>query len=293
MSGNVLLQRLRSRIAFITIWALALGAACWVTECSGQDASGQAATQPVAEEAVAEEPGTVDDGKSEKPATPAQGDDTKKTPATKQVTDDSEPCITGSSPTGPCIDLDKIPKFVENSPFDNGGQSPQFKNERRMWASSFLWAKSPEFVVEKWLTDKPEMKGKYVLIEFWATWCGPCRRSIPLLNKFHEKYRDELVVIGICEEDESATRTLNQRHPQVPAIQFYSAVDTRKRMKDELGVWGIPHVILLEPDGYVIWEGFPLQKDYELTETIVERILAVGRKLRAKEEPATDHASRP
>ena len=69
----------------------------------------------------------------------------------------------------------------------------------------------------------------------------------------------------------------------MPPILFYSAIDTQKRMKDRLGVWGIPHVILLEPDGYVIWEGFPLQKGYELTDTIIERILAVGRKLRAKE----------
>ena len=258
MSGDVLPERLCPRGVSNMMWVLALGAACCVTDCSGQDASGKGDTPPVAE-----------------------------APAPKNATDDPEPCITGPSPTGPCIDLDKIPKFVENSPFDNGNQPPQFKNERRMWASSCLWAKSPELVVEKWLTDKPEMKGKYVLIEFWATWCGPCRRSIPLLNGFHEKYGDELVVIGICEEDEPATRTLSERHPQVPAIQFYSAVDTQKRMKDQLGVWGIPHVILLEPDGYVIWEGFPLQKDYELTEVIIERILAVGRKLRTEEGQAS------
>ena len=42
-------------------------------------------------------------------------------------------------------------------------------------------------------------------------------------------------------------------------------------------------MILLEPDGYVIWEGFPLQKGYELTDGIIERVLAVGRRLRAKQ----------
>ena len=44
-----------------------------------------------------------------------------------------------------------------------------------------------------------------------------------------------------------------------------------------LGVFGIPHVVLLEPDGYVVWEGFPLLKDYELTDEIIERVLSVGR----------------
>ena len=194
----------------------------------------------------------------------------------------------GSDPSSdePCVDPTKIPRFGANSPFDGDHKTPVVKMERRLWANSWIWAKAPEFVVEKWLTDKPDTKGKYVLIEFWATWCGPCRRSIPLLNGFHKKYGDEFIVIGICEEGEEETRKLNEKHPQTPKIEFYSAVDTKKRMKDKLGVWGIPHVIIVEPGGYVIWEGFPLQKGYELTDEIVQRILAVGRKLQAKDNGA-------
>jgi thiol-disulfide isomerase/thioredoxin len=255
------------------MWMLILVATCRPGECVAQDATAPATETP---------PPKASGGGEVQTEKPSPTEVATESPATKQAADDSGPCITGPSPEGPCVDPDKLPRFVENSPFENGDKPLQLKSERRMWASSFLWAKAPEFVVEKWLTDEPEMKGKYVLIEFWATWCGPCRRSIPLLNEFHRKYSDELVVIGICEEDEEATLTLNERHPQVPPIQFYSAIDTQKRMKDRLGVWGIPHVILLEPDGYVIWEGFPLQKGYELTDTIIERILDVGRKLRAK-----------
>ena len=54
-------------------------------------------------------------------------------------------------------------------------------------------------------------------------------------------------------------------------------------MKNKIGVWGIPHVILLEPDGYVIWEGFPLLKDYELTDKTIDKVLAIGRKLKAQD----------
>jgi len=151
-----------------------------------------------------------------------------------------------------------------------------------MWATSYRWAKAPDLVVEKWLTDKPDTKGKYVLIEFWATWCPPCRRSIPLLNKFHKKYGKELVVIGISEEPEADVRKL-----KTPKIEYYSAFDTEQRMYKELGVFGIPHVIIVEPGGFVIWEGFPLLPDYELTEEIIEKILAVGRKLKAAEASKT------
>jgi len=200
--------------------------------------------------------------------------------------------IGGCAPQAPAGDGDKVdlsarepctpegapkPKIM---PADPGSAAP--KQPRRMWATSYRWTKAPDLVVEKWLTEKPETKGKYVLIEFWATWCPPCRRSISLLNKFHKKYGKELVVIGISEEPEADVRKL-----KTPKIEYYSAFDTDKRMYKELGVFGIPHVIIVEPGGFVIWEGFPLLKDYELTEEIIEKILAVGRKLKAAQAEKT------
>ncbi len=180
-----------------------------------------------------------------------------------------------SGDTGP-IRSDEIPRFAANSPFADG-EPEAIKQEKRLWARSFLYSEAPEFVVEKWLSEQPDTEGKYVLIEFWATWCGPCRRSIPLLNGFHQKYGDELVVIGVSEESEADVRAM-----QEPRIEFYSAIDTQRRMKDQLGVLGIPHTIIVEPTGCVIWEGFPLLEGYELTDQIIERILEVGRRLRAE-----------
>jgi len=180
------------------------------------------------------------------------------------------PCPT-TSPARP--GGEDLQRFATGSPFDKDYKPPAIKEGKRMWAKSFLWTEAPPLVVEKWLTRQPETKGKYMLIEFWATWCPPCRKSIHLLNRFHEKYGKELVVIGISDEAEAAVRKLKE-----PAIRYYSAIDTKARMKSQVGVWGIPHVILVEPGGYVIWEGFPLLKDYELKEETIEKILAIGRK---------------
>lgn len=147
------------------------------------------------------------------------------------------------------------------------------KDGKMLWARSCLWGKAPEFVVEKWLTEKPDMEGKYLLIEFWATWCSACLRAQPLMNRFQEKFGDELVIIGISDEKEEKIRPYIEKK----SVKYAMAIDTQARMKDELEVYGIPHAILVEPGGHVIWEGYPEQKGYELTAATIEKILAIGR----------------
>ena len=141
--------------------------------------------------------------------------------------------------------------------------------DKRIWAKSFLGQKAPDFVVEKWLTPEPERKGKFVLIDFWATWCGPCRKAIPELNALHKKFGSQLVVIGVSDETEAKVRAMAE-----PKIEYASAIDTQGRMKKALGVTGIPHVILIDPAGIVRWEGFPLLDGYELTDKVVADLLA-------------------
>jgi len=140
--------------------------------------------------------------------------------------------------------------------------------EKKLWANSFLNQKPPKFEVEKWLTPAPNTAGKFVLIDFWATWCGPCRRAIPELNAFHKKFGDKLVVIGLSDEPEAKVKAMTS-----PKIEYFTAIDTQGRMKKAVGVKGIPHVMILDPKGIVRWEGYPLQKDFELTEAVVQDVL--------------------
>jgi len=140
--------------------------------------------------------------------------------------------------------------------------------EKKLWAKSVLNQPAPEFVVEKWLTKEPDRQGKFVLIDYWATWCPPCRKAIPELNGFQKKFGDKLVVIGISDEpEETVTKFAN------PKIEYASAIDTQKRMKKALAVTGIPHCILIDPKGIVRWEGFPLLEGEELTEKVVGDII--------------------
>jgi cytochrome c biogenesis protein CcmG, thiol:disulfide interchange protein DsbE len=139
---------------------------------------------------------------------------------------------------------------------------------KQIWAKSYLNQKAPPLVIEKWLTAAPNYKGKFLLIDFWATWCGPCRKTIPELNRFHGKFGDELVIIGISREEESVVRKMRE-----PRIDYFLAIDRAARLQEKMQVKGIPHCILVDPSGIVRWEGLPTLPGHELTEAVIQEIL--------------------
>jgi cytochrome c biogenesis protein CcmG, thiol:disulfide interchange protein DsbE len=122
----------------------------------------------------------------------------------------------------------------------------------KLYAKSFRGEPAPQVQIEKWITLAPALEGKFVLIEFWATWCNPCRRSISHLNELQEKFQDRLVVIGISDEPEAELRKLKD-----PQINYAIATDTAGRTRKAVEVVGIPHAMLIDPRGIVRFEGMP------------------------------------
>lgn len=202
---------------------------------------------------------------------PSPGAEEKAPSAPNSVRSPSEPVSIVPEGEGN-VSADDIPLFAANSPFDVNDESPaEIEEGKRLWANSMLWEEAPDLIVEKWLAEKPETEGKCVLIEFWATWCPPCRKSVKLLNQLHRTFGEELIVVGISDETEEDARKFTEPRPE-----YHLAIDTQHRTKDALGVSGIPHVVVIEPGGYVVWEGFPYLRGHELTEQIVRRILRVA-----------------
>ena len=140
---------------------------------------------------------------------------------------------------------------------------------KQIWARSVLNQSAPPFVVETWLNGQPDNHGRFVLVEFWATWDPASRAFIPAMNDFQKKFGDKMVIIGLSDEPESVLRKFNG-----PEVDYFIATDTQARTKNILQVTGIPHVLIIDPKGIVRWEGFPFLKGYELTEKVVADIIS-------------------
>ena len=96
-------------------------------------------------------------------------------------------------------------------------------------------------------------RGRYLLADFWASWCGPCRQEIPNLIALYEKYKDkEFLVLGVAVQDnpEASLKAISEM--QIPYPQI---LNTQKIATDLYGIDAIPEIILFAPDGTIIARG--------------------------------------
>ena len=114
--------------------------------------------------------------------------------------------------------------------------------------------------------EKRKDKPQATLLDFWATWCGPCRKTLPVLENIYKKYSSKgLEIIGISSED---VNTLNAFYTQVHASPYPLYRDAKQELWRRYGISAVPTLMLLDKDGYIkrVWSGAP-------TEYMIEQIL--------------------
>ena len=103
-----------------------------------------------------------------------------------------------------------------------------------------------EIVTEDGVFEDYVGAGKYTLVDFWASWCGPCRKETPNVVAVFDKYRDKgLIVIGVPVNDKldatvQALKDLGIHYPQV--------LDPKAKLAEQFHVTGIPHILLFDPE---------------------------------------------
>ena len=118
-----------------------------------------------------------------------------------------------------------------------------------------------------------DLKGKLVYLDFWASWCGPCRQSFPWMNDMQRKYGAKgLQILGV--NLDAKRSDADQFLAQNPA-QFALAFDGKGEAPKKVGVKGMPTSVLIGADGKVIFvhQGF---KDEERGELEAKLVAALG-----------------
>jgi len=92
--------------------------------------------------------------------------------------------------------------------------------------------------------------GKVVVLSFWATWCGPCRKELPILEGIQQVAgKDRVQVVAINIEDRDTFRRIA---PKMKSLQMLVASDTAQQAQDSYGVNGIPHMVIIGKSGRIL-----------------------------------------
>jgi peroxiredoxin len=112
-----------------------------------------------------------------------------------------------------------------------------------------------------------DLHGKVVLVNFWATWCPPCRKEMPDLDDLYKKYQGNgLLVLAISDEDAATVRPFIEKSGMSYPILF----DPRRRVSDAYGVEGIPKTLVYSRDGKMVAQSIDMRTKNQFLQMLAQ-----------------------
>ncbi len=144
------------------------------------------------------------------------------------------------------------------------------------WFGGRAWYFTPSVGAEEYAPDfaavradgqefsLKDLRGQYVLLDFWGSWCGPCRRESPALVALHQQYGEDLTIVSVAiERDSSAWHRARTRDQRTWPHQVMDYTSSFKFLGGQIaGLYGIKQVptnLLLAPDHAIIEVNVPLE----------------------------------
>lgn len=122
-------------------------------------------------------------------------------------------------------------------------------------------------------TSLDDLKGKYVYVDVWATWCGPCKNEIPFLktveNKFHDK-NIEFVSVSIDVQKDHDTWVKMVNDKELGGIQLFANNNWNSKFIKDYAISGIPRFILIDPEGNIVNANAPRPSNPKLIKLFEE-----------------------
>jgi len=186
--------------------------------------------------------------------------------------------------------LKKIKNSVDQT-FRSAGVKSEVRRLiiKRQLHYELLGEKAPELSIDKWLSGKTQkladFQGKVIMIDFWATWCGPCIAAFPTLSRWQDKYRDQgLEIVGVTRYygvangrniDEPGELSFLKAFVKTQRLPYDSVVSKENDNHAYYGANTLPTAVLIDRKGIVryITAGTNSTRDDE-TLKMIETLLA-------------------
>lgn len=92
-------------------------------------------------------------------------------------------------------------------------------------------------------------EGKYVLVNFWATWCAPCRKEMPSLSKLQQEMQSETFEVVTLATGRNSTAAIADFFETINVINLPKFQDPKQKIARDMGILGLPMTVILSPEG--------------------------------------------
>lgn len=118
-----------------------------------------------------------------------------------------------------------------------------------------------------------DLRGKVVFLNFWATWCEPCREEMPSMERLHRAYKDRGLVVLAVSLDSQGASVVNPFVKKF-AITFRIGLDPKMAVRETYGVWAVPSTFLIDKQGKrVLFANGAREWDGKAAHALIESLL--------------------